>query len=242
MLTSSSRTCGATSSPTSPSWSRSAPARRTPRRSIPNGSVTAAKLHTNAVTSTKIKNGTIKPKDIKKPTYVQSTTLSLGTPPAVPDVVSVAPYDFTLPHQGPDQRHRVHPDHRRQLRQRQPGPADDRPLHRQRPDRGHRGDRAGDRQRPLGAADRHASAARVPRTPAGSASPATVPRHPTSTAPGAKSWTIIHRLTSSSGAHPHSCCGSRVGGSRLTPCGRGRVAGQGSRRSGTATTRASTSS
>jgi hypothetical protein len=68
--------------------------------SIPNGSVTAAKLHTNAVTSTKIKNGTIKSKDIKKPTYVQSTNLSLGTPPAVPDVVSLAPYDFTLPTKG----------------------------------------------------------------------------------------------------------------------------------------------
>jgi len=65
--------------------------------SIPNGSVTAAKLHTNAVTSNKIKNGTIKPKDIKKPTYVQSTNLALGTPPAVPDLISVAPYDFTLP-------------------------------------------------------------------------------------------------------------------------------------------------
>jgi hypothetical protein len=68
--------------------------------SIPNGSVTAAKLHTNAVTSTKIKNGTIKPKDIKKPTWVQSSNLQLGTPPAVPDVVSVAPYDFTLPSSG----------------------------------------------------------------------------------------------------------------------------------------------
>lgn len=67
---------------------------------IPNGSVTAAKLHTNAVTSTKIKNGTIKPKDLKKPTFVQSTNLQLGTPPAVPDVVSVAPYDFTLPTKG----------------------------------------------------------------------------------------------------------------------------------------------
>ena len=66
--------------------------------SIPDGSVTAAKLHKNAVTSNKIKDGTIKPKDIKKPTYVQSTNLSLGTPPAVPDLVSVAPYDFTLPH------------------------------------------------------------------------------------------------------------------------------------------------
>jgi hypothetical protein len=64
---------------------------------IPNGSVTAAKLHTNAVTSTKIKNGSIKKKDIRKPTYVQSTNLQLGTPPAVPDVVSIAPYDFTLP-------------------------------------------------------------------------------------------------------------------------------------------------
>ena len=61
---------------------------------IPNGSVTAAKLHTNAVTSTKIKNGTIKTKDLKKPTYVQSTNLGLGTPPPVPDVISVAPYDF----------------------------------------------------------------------------------------------------------------------------------------------------
>src|SRR4051794_315213 len=65
--------------------------------SIPNGSVTAAKLHTNAGTSKKIKNGTIKAKDIKKPTYVQSTNLALGTPPPVPDVVSVAPYDFTVP-------------------------------------------------------------------------------------------------------------------------------------------------
>jgi hypothetical protein len=67
---------------------------------IPNGSITAAKLHANAVTSTKIKNGTIKPKDIKKPTYVQSTNLALGTPPAVPDLISVAPYDFTLPTKG----------------------------------------------------------------------------------------------------------------------------------------------
>ena len=68
--------------------------------SIANGSVTAAKLHTNAVTSTKIKNGTIKPKDIKKPTYVHSTNLQLGTPPAVPDVISIAPYDFSVPAKG----------------------------------------------------------------------------------------------------------------------------------------------
>jgi hypothetical protein len=68
--------------------------------SIPDGSVTAAKLHKNAVTSNKIKNETIKPKDLKKPTYVQSTNLQLGTPPAVPDVVSIAPYDFTLPTKG----------------------------------------------------------------------------------------------------------------------------------------------
>ncbi|HCB05630.1 MAG TPA: hypothetical protein DEQ43_15525, partial [Nocardioides bacterium] len=67
---------------------------------IPNGSVTAAKLHKNAVTSTKIKNGSIKNKDLKKPTYVQSTNLQLGNPPAVPDVVSLAPYDFSLPHGG----------------------------------------------------------------------------------------------------------------------------------------------
>lgn len=64
---------------------------------IPNGSVTAAKLHKNAVTSTKIKNGTVKPKDLKKPTFVQSATLNTGTPPAVPDVISVAPYDFAVP-------------------------------------------------------------------------------------------------------------------------------------------------
>jgi hypothetical protein len=68
--------------------------------SIPNGSVTAAKLHANAVTSTKIKNGTIKQKDIKKPTWVQTATLVTGTPPAVPDLVSVGPYDFTLPTSG----------------------------------------------------------------------------------------------------------------------------------------------
>ena len=67
---------------------------------IPDGSVTAAKLHKNAVTSNKIKNGVIKPKDLKKPTYVQSTNLQLGTPPAVPDLVSVAPYDFSLPTKG----------------------------------------------------------------------------------------------------------------------------------------------
>ena len=35
------------------------------------------------MTSTKIKNGTIKPKDLKKPTYVQSATLNTGTPPGV---------------------------------------------------------------------------------------------------------------------------------------------------------------
>ena len=103
--------------------------------SIPDGSVTAAKLHKNAVTSNKIKNGTIKPKDIKKPTYVQSTNLSLGTPPAVPDVVSVAPYDFTLPTKGRTSVTVFIPTIGGRLRQRQPRPADDRPLHRQRPDR-----------------------------------------------------------------------------------------------------------
>jgi hypothetical protein len=67
---------------------------------IKDGSITAAKLHKNSVTSNKIKNGSIKPKDLKKPTFVQSTNLQLGTPPAVPDVVSVAPYDFSLPTKG----------------------------------------------------------------------------------------------------------------------------------------------
>jgi hypothetical protein len=68
--------------------------------SIPNGSITGAKLHKNAVTSKKIKNGSIKSKDLRKPTFVQSATLQTGTPPAVPDVISVAPYDFALPHKG----------------------------------------------------------------------------------------------------------------------------------------------
>jgi hypothetical protein len=68
--------------------------------SIPDGSITAAKLHKNSVTSNKVKNGSLKPKDLKKPTYVQSLNLQLGTPPAVPDVVSLAPYDFTLPTKG----------------------------------------------------------------------------------------------------------------------------------------------
>jgi hypothetical protein len=65
---------------------------------IPNGSVTTAKLHTNAVTSTKIQNKTIRNRDMKKPTWVQSNTLGAVTPPAAtPDVVSVAPYGFSLP-------------------------------------------------------------------------------------------------------------------------------------------------
>lgn len=68
---------------------------------IPNGSITAAKLHKNAVTSTKIKNGVVKPKDLKKPTWVQSSTLGAATPPATtPDVVSIAPYGFSLPNTG----------------------------------------------------------------------------------------------------------------------------------------------
>lgn len=67
---------------------------------IPNGSVTAAKLHSNAVTSTKIKNGTIKNKDLKKPTFVQSATLVTTSPPPVPDLVSLGPYDFALPKAG----------------------------------------------------------------------------------------------------------------------------------------------
>ena len=68
---------------------------------IPNGSVTADKLHTNAVTSKKIKNGAVKSKDLRKPTYVQSTTLGADKPPAAtPDVVSIAPYGFTLPNGG----------------------------------------------------------------------------------------------------------------------------------------------
>ncbi len=64
--------------------------------SIPNGSVTTAKLHSNAVTSAKIENGSIKTKDVKKPTYVQSENLLLGTPPAMADVFIVF-YNIVVP-------------------------------------------------------------------------------------------------------------------------------------------------
>jgi hypothetical protein len=37
---------------------------------------------------------------MKKPTWVQSSTLVTTAPPAVPDVISVAPYDFSLPTAG----------------------------------------------------------------------------------------------------------------------------------------------
>jgi hypothetical protein len=57
--------------------------------SIPNGSVTTAKLHSNAVTSVKVKDGSIKPKDLKQPTFVQSENLLLGTPPATADIFVV---------------------------------------------------------------------------------------------------------------------------------------------------------
>jgi hypothetical protein len=68
--------------------------------SIPNGSVTTKKLHANAVTTSKIRNKTIKNRDIKRPTWVQSQTLVGETPPTNPDLVSIAPYDFTLPTKG----------------------------------------------------------------------------------------------------------------------------------------------
>jgi hypothetical protein len=64
---------------------------------LPAGSVATPQLKKNAVTSSKIKNGTIKTKDLNKPAWVQSVTLSGDTPPAVPDVIDVAAYDFALP-------------------------------------------------------------------------------------------------------------------------------------------------
>jgi hypothetical protein len=64
---------------------------------LPKGSVGSAQLKKNAVTSTKVKNGSLRTKDLRKPTWVQSVTLSSDTPPAVPDVIDVAAYDFTLP-------------------------------------------------------------------------------------------------------------------------------------------------
>ena len=157
---------------------------------IPNGSVTAAKLHTNAVTSTKIKNGTIKKKDIKKPTYVQSTNLQLGTPPAVPDVVSIAPYDFTLPTKGRTSVTVFIPTIGGDCA-RQPRPADHRSLHRQRADPGHRGQRAPARQRPVGAAHGHARAERRRAHRPGRHHLRRRARAHQPHVPGAKSWTII---------------------------------------------------
>ena len=158
---------------------------------IPDGSVTAAKLHKNSVTSNKVKNGSLKPKDLKKPTYVQSTNLQLGTPPAVADVASLAPYDFTLPTKGRTSVTVFIPTISGELRQRQHRPADHRPLHRQRADRRHRGQRPGAAERPFGAAHGHARAGggahtgRVGITCTGASQPNNL------TFPGAKSWTII---------------------------------------------------
>ena len=77
--------------------------------SIPNGSVTAAKLHTNAVTSTKIKNGTIKNKDMRKPTYVQSSTLGAVTPPAGARRGQHRAVRLLAAEQVPDLDHGLHP-------------------------------------------------------------------------------------------------------------------------------------
>jgi hypothetical protein len=64
---------------------------------LPSSSVGTAQIKKNAVTSSKIKNGTIRGADLRKPTWVQSVTLGGGVPPAVPDVIDVAAYDFVLP-------------------------------------------------------------------------------------------------------------------------------------------------
>jgi hypothetical protein len=60
----------------------------------------ATKIPNNSVTSKSIKNHSIKPKDLKKPVWVQTQTLLTDTPPAVPDYIALAPYDFTLPQTG----------------------------------------------------------------------------------------------------------------------------------------------
>ena len=77
---------------------------------IPDGSVTAAKLHKNAVTSNKIKDGSIKPKDIKKPTYVQSSNLSARHAAGRARRGQRRALRLHAADQGPHQRHRVHPD------------------------------------------------------------------------------------------------------------------------------------
>ena len=69
---------------------------------IKDGSVTTRKLHTSAVTSSKIRNGTITLKDLDAKQgmdYLQTLT-SGDTPVSQPDLVSVAPYDFSLPRTG----------------------------------------------------------------------------------------------------------------------------------------------
>ena len=95
----SSRISGAMSSPTSPSG-RDRDRTAYAAAAIPDGSVTAAKLHKNAVTSNKIKDGSIKRRTSRsRPSAEQARWL----PPrrrAVPDIVSVAPYDFSLPNKG----------------------------------------------------------------------------------------------------------------------------------------------
>ena len=160
--------------------------------SIPNGSVTAAKLHTNAVTSTKIKNGTIKNEGHQEADLrAEHHPRQLGTPPAVPDVVSVAPYDFTLPTKGRTSVTVFIPTIGGRLRQRQPDQPtiglyiDNVPIPGPRPTCPCRPTTGRSSSPP-----RSSSAAR--RTPAGSASPAAARAVPTNLSfPGAKSWTII---------------------------------------------------
>jgi hypothetical protein len=70
--------------------------------SLANGSVTTKKIHNAAVTSAKIKNRTIKSADLdpKAFDYLQSSMPAGDSPATFPDLVSVAPYDFTLPRGG----------------------------------------------------------------------------------------------------------------------------------------------
>lgn len=70
--------------------------------SLHNGQVTTKKIHNGAVTSSKIRNGTIQAHDVNPKVfdYLQSSMPGGDNPASFPDLVSVAPYDFSLPKGG----------------------------------------------------------------------------------------------------------------------------------------------
>ena len=144
--------------------------------SIPNGSVTAAKLHTNAVTSTKIKNGTIKNKDIEEADLRAEQHPRRGDPAR--GHARRGQHRAVRLHaaeQGPDLGHRLHPGARRPTAPATPPPSvglyiDTVPVP------GTRTNVPGVGQHPADPAHHHLRACKGARTPARSASPARVAR------------------------------------------------------------------